>query len=410
MPVRLNTAPPIEDFCPAAELPTFPVIRFPGGFALEPQVDPTKGVPGACSLVLDLTGKVQGALAPFMPLFQILDFVAHLANCFMLLKDCISNPFKIPDLIACLPGLLGKLNALLALIPVFPQGIIGMVTFVADIIRFAVAMLDCVIGQLNALQQEFVELGRLAETLNRTEDEAAKANLEAMLEAGTAAAETSASTILAALGPIARLLCTVRSLLSIVPGGREIAQKMAFPDPSKITNIGTAIEALVAVRDVLNAAITLLATIGLGIAPLAPPELSFSCALDAPADEAPAVELEEPEISLVLTAAGLPLPPATIPQASPGDPVFRLIINATGITETTQVFWGTVQLQEITFQTTRLVVDVPSDLLTNTGNFYLLLVNVPSGAGAAFSGLSEDPSSPAASGVKLSDQYEVEVS
>lgn len=413
MTVILNQAPAVESFCAAAEPPSIPLIRFPGGFVLEPQVDPTRGVPGNCALVLDLTGKLQGALAPFTPFFRVLDFVAHLAQCFLLMKDAITNPFKIPDLIACLPGLLGKLNQLLALIPVFPQGIAGMLTFVVDVLRFVIAMLDCVISQLRALQAELVELARLTEILNATEDDLARTNLETMIRCGTEQVEQNAATILAALGPIARLLCTVRTLLSIVPGGSSIASAMRFPDPSQISKLSDAIQALEALRGVLDAAASTVEGLGAPFGlPLEAPGLGFTCPLDSAAEEETTELPATPEILLVQNLAGAVLPPTTIPRASPGDPDTRVFLSGTGYSATSQVYWNTVRVEGVQrIDPTRLLVDLPAELLTNTGNFYLMVVNTSTSTPAAFSGLSETPGVAVEdSGVKMSEQYEVEVS
>lgn len=410
--IALNVGPATEAFCPDPAAPSSGVIRFPGGFQLEAQVDPTKGIPGNCALTIDLMGKVAPALAPFMPLFRILDFVAHLAQCFLLMKDCLTNPFKIPDLVGCLPGLVGKLNQLLALIPVFPQGIASILQFVVDVVRFTISMLDCVLQQLEALQAELVEIARLTALLNQTEDETTRENLQTLLGCATANVEASASSVLAALGPIARLLCTVRTLLSIVPGGREIATRMAFPDPTTVTNLSAASAALQSVRDTLEGIVSVLAALG-GPIPgfsLDSSAPSFSCPLDSASSTSSSSEPPpEPSISNV-TLGGLLVPPATIPQASPGGPAVQLVVNGAGFVEDSQVFFNTAQVQDVQFGgPNQLVANVPADVLTNTGNFYLMVVNVPAGATEQFSGLSETPGGTGSSGVLMSDQYEVEV-
>ena len=427
LPAEENEAPDPVEFCLEVPNVSIPAIHFFGGLVIEPQVDPTRGSPGSCGVTLDLASKLQAALAPLQPLFTILDMLAGIVQCFLLLVDVVTNPFKIPDLLKCIPGLIEKFNSLLALIPVFPQGIVLLVTMIVDIIRFVALQIGCVVDILESIQNEVAGLSDLIRKIDETDDAVIRANLQLSFDCGLLATRENQSSALLALGPIARILCTIRAFLSIIPGGREIADKLAFTDPSKIEALDSAITALKGLSkgllDVVGL-VELLATPFGGLIPA--PGAGFVCALDS------AFTIPTPEALPIPTVTSLQAPPPTVnpnevPLASPGDPDVDVVITGIDFIESSQVFWQTSKIAKVVFSNeTTLTASIPADLRTVTGDFLLAVVNAPPStpvpadedaatAAAAigppsFGGLSSEAGAePADTGTEVSNQHKVTV-
>lgn len=412
-----NTSPETESFCVSTELPTsIPVIRFPGGHTIEPQIDPNDGTPSSCALTLDVVGQLNSALAPFRPFLTVLDMVSHLAQCFLLLVEVVTNPFKIPKLLACIPQLVDKINAVLALVPIFPQGIAAFITFIVDILRFAATQLDCIIQMLGSIQRQIEEIDRLRDRAVQTDDPFVVTSLEQLIACSEQEVATQTSLALSALGPIARLLCVIRAILTLIPGGRALAESLAFPDPSDITQVEAAIFALETVRDILLAAVDAAALLSpLGVQ--APPPLVFTCPLDVPSDEEEEEEVPEPSITTLLNSVGSPVgffPNPPVPQSSgPDDADYRVQIVGTNFTSTSRVFWGTAPIDDTKIvgrASTFLTVDLSAELRINVGDFLLSVVNSPTGGTLPFAGLSETAGGEEPeSSTKVSNSFQVEV-
>lgn len=406
-----NEAPAVSSFCAETSVPEeLPVIRFIGGIALEPQIDPTRGTPGSCGLTLDLLGNVQSALAPFQPFLTLLDLVATLAQCFLLLTEVVSNPFKIPDLLACIPGLVSKVNALLSLIPVFPQGIQAFITFIVDVIRFVATQIDCVVSILESIQAQLDELARIAQKINSTDDTSIVDGLRELFDCGTAEAQQQIGLSLSALGPIARILCTIRALIALIPGGNEVQKQIAFPDPTGITDVTDAISALQTVRDVLLGIVDALVALTAGLGVLPAPEPGFVCPLDSAEEEEEPEPATTPTIDGFLDTSGFPL--SSVPVAPGGaGAAFKIVILGSGYDENSQVFWETAQIPAANielFDSTRLTVSIPAGLRANDGTFQISVVNAPAGGASAFSGLAE-PGETADTGVEVSNLEPLDV-
>ena len=149
-----NEAPENDSFC--LDLNEAPdgagIIRGYGGFTLASTGDPSRGPPGSCGLSVDLMGNIQAALVPLSPLLTILDAVATIGQCLKTLIEAQTNPLKLIDAIKCIPEIVAKVNKLLALVPVFPQGILSMLEMALDILNFILTQLDCLVNVLNSIQ------------------------------------------------------------------------------------------------------------------------------------------------------------------------------------------------------------------------------------------------------------------
>lgn len=398
--------PDPDSFCTGAEpVGEVPAIHFPGGALFQTPIDPTKGSPGACGLTLDLVGQLQSALAPFQPFLDLLDVVAQMGQCVLLITEVIQNPFKIPDLLACLPDLATKVNKILTLVPVFPQGIVQFVTFVVDVLRFIGQQIACLVELLESIQEQFVEVGRIAQQINQTTDPTVRAGLETLQQCGEAQAEQQVGVAMAAFGPITRLLCTVRTLLALVgPEGKKIAKQLTIPDPSQISVLQDAIAALSQVRDVIlgtvETIVALAAPFG-GVLP--PPEVPFVCALDLEDDEEPEEEAT-PLVTGLQDAVGAVL--TTIPLAALStDPDLTVFVMGTGFRSgSSRVYWGTSPVTALLVESNRIQIALPAQLRLQAGPAYVAVANEPAGGTSSFGGLS-----PGSSGTKVSRVFETQV-
>lgn len=421
-----NTPPDADAFC--ASLPESKDLSLQvfGGFTLAPRIDPSKGM-GACDAPMNLLDKLDAAFAPLQPLLKILDLVAHLAQCVLLIPGCITNPFKIPQLLNCLPGLVQKLNDLLALVPALPQAWISVIAMVRDTLVLAASILDCVSKTLQSIQDQIDEITDVLNAANETRDDAIKLQLEESAACARKNAEVQIGVALQSLATIARVLCTVRALLCLVPGGKEVAKNIAIPDLTGEVDLTAAINGVNTARDVLTAAVELIEALAGGIA-IPTPTPAFSC----PAvDDLPDTDAEPdlPDTAEIVTITdvvdpptifyfGVPLP-ASIPAAASPAPDFPIVINGTGFSETSQVYAGAdlVPATKVSFVSpTRLIVQLPGTLRTNPSLIQFAVVNQGAAGTTAIGGIptfggisAEQPPTEEDPTVTVSDQAQVAV-
>lgn len=402
-----NTAPASDSFCVETEQPAvFPVIRFIGGAQLTPQIDPARGLPTSCELSLSLATSIQAALAPFQPFLTLLDLVATLVQVFLLAVQAITNPFKIAKMLAQIPALTDKFNKLLSLIPVLPQGIAAFAVTILDTLRFVAASIDCTIGTLNSILLQQAEIDRLIARANQVDDPTI-AN-ELLAQAACSQTETNKLTAnaLGSLAPIARILCTIRGLLSIIPGGQPIAAQLVFPDTRNFSNVADAVVQLEALRDTLLAAIDVVGALAVGIN-LNPDPLTFECPIDDVADPVTS-NLPTPEIDLLAN-----YPTGLIPIVFPvaGGTSFSFTIFGSDFdtsTKENKVFYGSAPLPPeriLQLLNDRIVVELGPEELANEGVFYVAVSNAPAGGTTQlFQGVGTDETT-----TKISNQIKFEV-
>lgn len=363
-----NKSPDVDSFClKLGTLTSLPVIRLPGGAQISAAVDPTKGVPSECSLSLDLVGKLEAALAPFGAIFTILDAIAQLGTCFQLLVSALTDPLKIPDLLKCVPDLLPKLNAILALIPIFPQGIAQAITSFVDILRTVAFQLKCVVKMLENVRDDLAEAQRAIDAAATAEDPVLRDNLLHLAGCAKANAEKTSGNALAALGPINRILCTVRGLLVLtgLPPLVDIAKKLTLTLPANLPVIDDIIGALDTISTDILLAVDALVEIGGPFgAPLPPPDIIFKCPIDELAEEEASSPPPVPHIAS--------LTPGTVIAGAPST---NILVGGTNFTSAATVYTGSTPL-ETKYQGSSLVVTLPAELLAVAGSFSLVVINV----------------------------------
>jgi hypothetical protein len=120
--------PNLQDLC--VELTVTPQglsLTFPGGATLDPQL-PDLGIPDPMQLSKQLLGQANAALAPLVPVFNVLDVVLALFQVVNAIPEAISHldPSKISD---ALPDLAKKAAKLAPLVPQLsvPLMILGLI-------------------------------------------------------------------------------------------------------------------------------------------------------------------------------------------------------------------------------------------------------------------------------------------
>jgi hypothetical protein len=417
MAIELNDAPDIDTFCKTFELPPdgTGLLRLMGGFDMQAQINPNQGPPGSCGLSLDLMGNVQGMLAVFQPLFDVIDLVAQTAAIAQLITECLSNPLKFADLIVAVLNLTGKVNKVLALVPPLPQGLVRAIGMALDILRLCSTQLDCLVTVLTSIQAELNALADLASQLNEVDDEQLRAQLQVQIDCAQASVEVKIDTASAAFGPVARLLCFARALLILADpkdekGLKTLAKQLQIPDPSNINVLGDVISVLATVQGVLQTAIEVVRLIGTPLG-LAPPSLIFTCPLDTSDDDEGAVPLQP--VLLSATEADGVTPLISIPQAaSVNDPPATVTLIGGGFDAASKVFWNTAQIDASAIQqmsSRQLLVQIPAALRLNVGSFLFSVANEPTGGPTPFSGISAIAGQLGETDIKISELLEVEV-
>lgn len=89
-------------------------ITFPGGASICAHVP---GVPDPTDVSKQLLAQANAAIAPLVPVFNIIDAVVALFNCVKAIPDSLGPPPDPTKLAKCIPDLAKKLDKLLKLIP-----------------------------------------------------------------------------------------------------------------------------------------------------------------------------------------------------------------------------------------------------------------------------------------------------
>jgi hypothetical protein len=112
--------------------------------------------------VMNLLAQGNSAMAPLIPIFNIIDAVIALFNCVQALPDALGPPPDPSKLSKCIPGLVEKIDQLLALLPQrsLPLLIIGII--------------DCLVDYLIGVRQQLLglieHLAQVASAATRAEE------------------------------------------------------------------------------------------------------------------------------------------------------------------------------------------------------------------------------------------------
>lgn len=230
-----NGLPPLDDLCVTLSMgPGEVCIRFPGGGRLCAQYGFDSG--DVNEVVRSLMGQVNAGLMPLDPFFKVIEAFKAVVDCVTAVPEAIIQ-LDPSGLLECMPEMVKKLAALLALIPqlsvpALVKDILGAVVIALIGIRQEIAACIRQNARLLAAETRAAELGNqdLAAVVV-----CAKGNLAAQLANHNAG-----------MGPLNRLLGVVNFLLSLA----------GLPEVELLPDLGAEVEP--EVLDVIDTAITIM--------------------------------------------------------------------------------------------------------------------------------------------------------
>lgn len=206
----------IETCLKLPDIPPSLEIQMPAGMSLASIQSAIDKIPNACDPCLNIMSQVGPALAPLKPMFDILDTVIALFNCFKAVPDMIMELSPAP-VFECLPELQEKIEQLLKLIPQLsiPYTIISMIDAV-------IAMLDCMVVSFSGLIDQISKQTKRLEKAKEIGDN----DLTAIVECSGEDIEKMQLTTAEAFAGFATLIGVLNILLGLI-GGPEIPIDLA---------------------------------------------------------------------------------------------------------------------------------------------------------------------------------------
>lgn len=206
-------------------------VTFPGGAEMCVQM-PSVSVPDPSELSKQLMAQANAALAPLMPVFNIIDTVIALFNCVKAIPDALGPPPDPSKLAKCLPDVAKKVSKLLKLIPQLsvPLMIVGLI----DVL---ISFLEGVRGQLKAV---IVAQVRIAAAATRAA-ELGNVQLATIVDCANANIEAQMKNLGESAAPVNRLIGVINLFV-------ELAGLPKLPD---LSDLGDDAQAALGVLDPL---------------------------------------------------------------------------------------------------------------------------------------------------------------
>lgn len=180
-------------------------LTFPGGAEMNVQL-PDPGIPDPMQLAKQLMAQANAAMAPLVPVFNIIDTVIALFKAVKAVPDAITslNPGKI---IETIPDVTKKASKLLKLVPQLsvPLMIVGLV----DVLLM---FLDGVTGQLKALIQQQV---RIQQAATRAA-ELGNTQLQVVVDCANANVGAQMQNLAEGAAPVNRLIALINIFMELI--------------------------------------------------------------------------------------------------------------------------------------------------------------------------------------------------
>jgi hypothetical protein len=169
---------------------------------IPPLDDPFKlTLPGGIEIErIDLLDIVQPALAPLVPLFNIVDTIVALFNCLKAIPDALGPPPDPTALAACLPELAKKISDLLRLLPQ-----LSLPYLVKQLLELIIDTLCKVRNQLVHLQRQMTQILRAVDRATQLDDAGLMA-ITVCAQANVAQEAANVGKMLASLGKLIGLV------------------------------------------------------------------------------------------------------------------------------------------------------------------------------------------------------------
>lgn len=219
-------------------------IEFPGGTRICAQVGYDLGDPS--DITRALMAQINTALAPMIPLFDVIDVAKKLFDCVQAIPDAITNLDPTP-ILQCIPELKKKLDAILKCLPI------------TSVPLFVKSVINVMIAQLLGLRMDLAALIKQQERIIQAATKAAMVG-NVQLQVAVDCAEGNLAAQLrnmnSTLQPLNRLIGVLNLLLNLVglpcmPTIGGLAKAAA----STLKVIDNAIKILETIRDAIPIAL-----------------------------------------------------------------------------------------------------------------------------------------------------------
>jgi hypothetical protein len=156
-------------------------VTFPGGAEMCVQIP---GVPDPTDVSKQLLAQANAALAPLVPVFNIVDAIIALFNCVKAIPDSLGPPPDPTKLAECIPDLAEKIDKLLKLIPQLsiPVLIAGLIDVLLFYLQGFRGQLEAIIAHQARLLAAATRAAELGNVQLRTVVDCANATMDAYLQ------------------------------------------------------------------------------------------------------------------------------------------------------------------------------------------------------------------------------------
>jgi hypothetical protein len=196
-------------------IPEFPdplEVVLPGGVTISQVISAIKSVPNSADMGINLMQQLQPAMAPLVPVFNIIDTVVAVFNCIKAIPDTIGPPPDPTALAQTIPDLAQKVSKLLKLVPQ-----LSVPLMVKGLLDVLISTLVGVRTQILALQQQMISVTNAMDRAAELED----AGLAAIAACAQANVEQQARNIGQSLGALGKLIGLINLFMGMI-GGPEV--------------------------------------------------------------------------------------------------------------------------------------------------------------------------------------------
>lgn len=178
-------------------------IRLPGGAELAPNL-PSADFPSLLDVTKGLLAQVNTALAPLVPVFNVIDLGLSLFN-----FAKAAATLSVGDMVEALKKVAENADKLLGLIPQ-----LSVPVMILDIVDMLLATLNGIVGELNVMAQEVARIDAARVVAENLEN----AEMTAILDCAQENIDAQISSLNEGLAPLNRLLGLLNILIALVPG------------------------------------------------------------------------------------------------------------------------------------------------------------------------------------------------
>lgn len=207
-------------------LPTPKEITFPGGATLSQVLAAGSEIPDPLDMVTNLLAQANSALAPLVPVFNIIDVVIALFDCVKAIPDSLGPPPDPTAIAKCIPDLAEKAAKLLKLIPQLsvPLLVVGIIDCIIDFLKGIKQQLQAIIDQLIEIANAATKAAELGD-----------ANLQLVVDCANENIGIQLQAMNDSLGPINKLIAVLNIFLGLIglPEVPELGSLLESGDPEQ---------------------------------------------------------------------------------------------------------------------------------------------------------------------------------